>query len=136
MRAGKLDRLIDIQRGAETQSPSGASVFTWSNLVARWPAGLERRRDPIETAQNLQVMASDQVEFRIRYSSEVADLSPLDRIIYPALTPPATDPEPRDIYNIISVSEIGRREGLRIVAWCHADATAAAASLAATTAGT
>lgn len=135
MRAGKLDRLIDIQRGTETQSASGAQTFTWSNLVGRWPASVERRRDPLETAQTLQVMASDQVEFRIRYSSEVSDLSPLDRIIYPALTPPA-QPQPRDIYNIISVSEIGRREGLRIVAWCHADATAAAASLAATTAGT
>lgn len=135
MRAGKLDRLIDIQRGTATSSPSGAQVFTWNNLVSRWPAGLERRRDPIETAQNLQVMASDQVEFRIRYSSEVADLSPIDRIIYPALTPPA-DPAPREIYNIISVSEIGRREGLRIVAWCHADASASAASLAATVAET
>lgn len=135
MRAGKLDRFIDIQRGTETQSPSGASTFTWSNLVARWPASIERRRDPMETAQNLQVMASDQVEFRIRYSSEVDDLSPLDRIIYPAVTAPA-QAKPNEIYNIISVSEIGRREGLRVVAWCHADATAAAASLAATTAGT
>ena len=122
MYAGRMDRFIDIQRAQQTQSPSGAPTTTWVNLVARRPASLERRRDPIEVAGNLQVMASDQVEFRVRYATAIKDLTPKDRIIYPAVTAPA-QPGAAQIFNIIAVSEIGRREGLRIVAWCHADAS-------------
>jgi len=122
MYAGRLDRFIDIQRAQQTQSPSGAPVTTWVNLATRRPASLERRRDPIEVAGNQQVMASDQVEFRVRYAGAIAGLTPKDRVIYPAVTAPA-QPGATQIFNIIAVSEIGRREGLRIIAWCKPDAS-------------
>lgn len=124
MRAGRLDRFIDIQRATVTLSTTGEPVSAWTNLATRRPASLERRRDPIETVGNVQVMASDQVEFRVRYASDISDLTPKDRIIYPApdITSPETPPAANEIYNIVAVTEIGRREGLRIVAWCHADA--------------
>lgn len=123
MYAGRMDRFIDIQRAQQTQSPSGAPVTTWINLATRRPASLERRRDPIEVAGNAQVMASDQVEFRVRYASALVGLTPKDRVIYPAVKAPATQPAAYEIFNIIAVSEIGRREGLRIIAWCKPDAS-------------
>lgn len=122
MYAGRLDRFIDIQRAQQTQSPSGAPVTTWVNLATRRPASLERRRDPVELTGGQQIMAADQVEFKIRYASALAALTAKDRIIYPAVTPPATQPGEAQIFNIISVTEIGRREGLKLVAWAHADA--------------
>lgn len=61
-----------------------------------------------------QFVARQQTEFRIRYSLAVADLNPLDRIVYPA----STDSPPSDdvVFDIIEVSELGRREGLKIIA--------------------
>jgi hypothetical protein len=66
-----------------------------------------------------QFVAKQQVEFRIRYSSTVADVNPLDRIIYPpdegspSDSPMAAESQ---IFDIIEVSQIGRREGLKIIA--------------------
>lgn len=122
MRSGSLDRRVTIQRKTETASDSGEPVETWENLVLRrsasmWPVrGDERFGAP-------QEVASDQIEFRIRYSSDVADLSPLDRIIYPALD---ADEDPDDaptryIHDVLLVQEIGRREGFKIITLRRAD---------------
>ena len=65
-----------------------------------------------------------QVEFRVRYSSAISDLTPLDRILYPA---PAEGDEGdvvgNLIFNVVAVHEIGRREGLSIITTRHADWT-------------
>ena len=62
-------------------------------------------------------MAREQVEFRVRYGSSVTALSPLDRVIYPApVDPDEQAPPEHDIYDIMAVHEIGRREGFRILA--------------------
>lgn len=122
MRAGRLDRLIDIQRATVTQSDSGEEISSWQNIATRRHAalmpvqGYERFSDP-------QIVAQGQVEFRIRLSSDVADVNPKDRIIYPAIDPtsPETLPDETRIYNILSAEEIGRREGLRIIAKRFAD---------------
>lgn len=65
-----------------------------------------------------QLAAKEQVEFRIRWGAAVADVSPLDRIIYPAVEPgsPAEEIDEARLYDILAVHEIGRRDGLRIVA--------------------
>lgn len=117
MRAGRLDRLIDIQRSTASASDSGEQVVTWSNIVSRRAAGIA----PIQGSERFitpQVSAMDQLEFRIRLFSDVANLTARDRIIYPAMaasSPPGT-PAEGQIYNILSINEIGRREGLRIIA--------------------
>jgi head-tail adaptor len=117
MRAGTLDRRITIQRKSDTPSTDGHPVETWSNLVARrWASvmptgGDERFTDP-------QYAAKEQTTFHIRWSQDVADLSPLDRIVYPA-----TDgtPAPNTVYDILAVHELGRRETLQIVTFRRAD---------------
>lgn len=117
MKAGTFDRLITLQRKSVTQSASGAPSETWTTLVAkRWASvkpvrGSERFSEP-------QIAARQQVEFRIRWSENVADLSSQDRIIYPATT---STPSGSDVYDIIEVNEIGRREGLQIIAVRQAD---------------
>lgn len=115
MQGGRLDRRIDIETFTATQLPSGQQVESWSKLVSRRAASVT----PVGGGERFtadQFVARQQVEFRIRYSSVVANVSPLDRIIYPASTDaesPSLEPQ---IYDIIEVSEIGRREGLRIIA--------------------
>lgn len=123
MRAGRLDRRITIQRKTLAQSTSGQEVELWNTLVARrWAnvspvSGDERFSAP-------QYAAKEQVVFSIRWSGEVADLSPLDRIIYPAIDTTVV-PQPeiahRHIYDVVAVHEIGRREGLRVVTFRRAD---------------
>jgi head-tail adaptor len=117
MRAGKLDRFITIQRMTSSQSDSGAVIETWSDLVARRPASYAPVRGEERVAVGTQVAASAQVDFRIRYFVDVADLGPLDRVIYPA--PSADSPgdfTSSEVYDILAVQEIGRRKELQIIA--------------------
>lgn len=128
MQAGRLDRLITIQRNASTAGEDGQPVESWSVVgTARRPASMRPvRGDERFTAP--QYVASEQVEFRVRYADTVAELTPLDRIVYPAFTSaesdsPPTDIETRRIYDVLAVHEIGRREGLQIITARRADVT-------------
>lgn len=129
MQAGKLDRLITIQRNTPTQSASGAQVDSWANLGAlRRPADVLPVRGD-ERFGGDQFVAKEQIEFRVRYSTSIADLSPLDRVIYPALTTqeindsPQPDVAERRIHDVLAVHELGRREGLRIITARRVDVT-------------
>jgi head-tail adaptor len=124
LRAGRLDRLITIQRKTLTSSDSGDVVETWTTLIERRAAGYRPLKGE-ERFNAAQVIGTEQVEFRIRYSSNVADLSQRDRIVYPALADesPEDVPVERDIFDILAVHEIGRREGLLIITQRRADAT-------------
>jgi head-tail adaptor len=124
MRAGRIDRIITIQRKSVTYSSSGEPQETWAVLVERWWASIAAVSGD-ERFTGEQWVAKEQTEFRIRWSTVVADLSPLDRIIYPA---PASgdmfEPPTRSIYNVMSVQEIGRMEVLQILAARRADVPA------------
>lgn len=119
MAAGKLDRKITIQRKTSVQLDSGEPVDTWANLAVRrsasmWPfKGDEKFSAP-------ERVAYEQVEFRVRYSADVAALTPKDRVLYPALTEAqAADSgyeiPARSVHEILAVHEINRREGLKII---------------------
>lgn len=119
MQAGKLDRKITIQRKSVTSSDSGEPVETWANLAVRRSASMWPFR-ATEAFAAPEKTAYEQIEFRVRYSSDVAALSPQDRIIYPALTEAQAadddyDIPERSIYDVLGVLEINRREGLRII---------------------
>jgi head-tail adaptor len=124
MRAGRLDRLITIQRKTVTSTDSGDVVETWNTLIDRRHAGYRPLKGE-ERFTGEQVIGTEQVEFRIRYSANVADLSQRDRIVHPALSEdsPEDVPEERNIHDILAVNEIGRREGLLIITQRRADAT-------------
>ena len=119
MRAGTLDRFLTIQRKSVAQSASGEEVVTWGVLVQRRLCSVSPTRGD-ERFTDPQYAAKQTTEFRIRYSDAVADLTPQDRIVYPAIgdgeEAPATS-----IYDVLAVHELGRRETLQILAFRRAD---------------
>jgi len=119
MRAGRLDRRIDLQRFTVTQLASGEPVETWANIASGLAASYGPTRGD-ERFQDPQYSATEQVEFRVRWSERLADLNPKDRIIYPALLGEDTITAGR-VYDILAVHELGRREGLRIMTVRKAD---------------
>lgn len=110
MRAGTLDRKISIERRTDTRDDHGQPIPTWTRIgLTRWSSVA-----PVQGSESFvsdQFVARQQTEFVVRYSSDLASLSPLDRVIYPVTTTPADS----EIYDIVAVHEIGRRQGLRIV---------------------
>lgn len=121
MRAGTLDRLIDIQQKTTTMSDTGVPVETWETFVSRRAASYRPLRGD-ERYSGPGISATEQVEFKIRFTGNVCDLTPLHRIVYPAPTEPG-DPVPSSrIYNIVAVNELGRREALQIIAERRPDA--------------
>jgi hypothetical protein len=68
-------------------------------------------------------IAEEQVEFRIHSSNDVAAMSPLWRIINPALEEGSPEPVPdgHTVYDIAAVHKIGRRD-LQIIAIRRPDA--------------
>lgn len=98
MRAGKLDRLITIERQAETVAPSGAVTSSWAPLASARAELVQQTADeflagPGEAEERTLV-------FRIRWR---AGLSTADRVIF--------EGQPYDVKQIV---EIGRRRGLEL----------------------
>jgi SPP1 family predicted phage head-tail adaptor len=124
MNAGKLDRRIDIQRLTSGQSESGAPTEEWENIAERLAAAYYPVRGDEKNAAP-QFVASQQVDFNIRWTAALSSLTPKDRIIYPAINEdisPADEITEDRIYDIVEVSEIGRRGGLKIRTARRADA--------------
>lgn len=117
MRSGRMDRLITIQAKTEGQSGSGEIVETWIVHDLRRRAWMRPLKGD-ETYSNPQEVAVEQVEFGIRRSGNVASLNPeAYRIVYPAFEQDGNDDDvTRYVYDILAVHEIGRGEGLRIIA--------------------
>lgn len=108
---GNLDVMVTVQRKTVGESNSGEPIEAWADLSSRWASikpmtGTERL-----SGENL--VAKEQVEFRLRWAEVISDLSPQDRIIYPRTASP-TD---KEIYNIVQASEIGRREAFLVLAY-------------------
>lgn len=114
MRAGTLDRRIELQRKTNSWSSTGQPIEAWGALVQRWAEVKPLSGDERNAAQ--QWIAREQVKFTIRWSPEVANFSPLDRVVFPA-TDSSVSPVPsRSIYDVIAVNEEGRQEGMAILA--------------------
>ena len=115
MNAGKMDRRVQLLRGGalvhngiqRVQGPDFLIAEVWAQFSPG--RGSERR-----------AMAEDQadapVTWRIRYSAAVADLNPRDRL-QEMRAGVAFGP----VFDIKSVVELGRREGLEIVAIARTD---------------
>lgn len=114
--AGNMNRRITIQRKSTVTDSAGQQVETWTDLAFKRAAGWKPTRGSERFASN-QYAAREQATFHIHYSANVADLNPLDRIIYPASDTP-DDPAPpgQTVYDVLAVLETGYREGLDIQA--------------------
>lgn len=114
VRSARLDRQITLQRFTTTLSDLGEPIETWNTLATR-----RAEYVPMQGTERYggeQWIAKEQVEFRVRWDETIADLSPLDRVIYPPGEPTA-----RNTYDVMGVLEVGRHDHFRIMAARRSD---------------
>ena len=110
MQAGKLDRRISIERRTDTRDEVGQPIPDWERIgTARWARYFPVSGDERFTSD--QFIARQQIEWTVRWATDLAEVNPLDRIVYPVTTTPTNS----EIYDIIAVHEVGRRQGLKII---------------------
>ena len=100
MRAGRLDRRVTIQTRTLTRNSYGEQVETWADDDTVWGERFDLRGREFFAAR--QVSADVTTRFRLRYRT---GLTVLHRLVCDGVT-----------YDIHQVSEIGRRQGLEILA--------------------
>ena len=111
MKAREMDRRITLQRKAVAQDGFGEPIETWSDLATVWAQKVESARMAREAPDAGEARAAlTRRTFRIRWDSSVSDVNPKDRIVFEGRT-----------YDILGVSELGRREGFSIEAVARAD---------------
>lgn len=105
--AGRMDRRITFQTFTESQDGAGEPVKTWANLATNptvWaevlPLALTMRSGGEEIFEADQVLAQAEARFRIRYRS---DITTEMRVVHAS-----------ENFDILSVAEIGRKEGVDI----------------------
>ncbi|MDQ0347864.1 phage head closure protein [Ancylobacter vacuolatus] len=98
MRAGALDRVIDIQRSTESVNGLGQVVTGWSTI-----ATMRAQKVEASTAEFMRAFGASTetaIVFRIRFLDGV---TLADRVSYEGAA-----------FNLIEVKEIGRRKGLEL----------------------
>ena len=105
MRAGRLDRIILIQRKTTSADSFGEPIETWATVATVWAEMVPVRGQ--ERYAAMQQIAEIDTVFRIRYR---AGITPLDRISYNSR-----------LYDIKHVLEIGRFEGLELMTRTRAE---------------
>lgn len=99
--SGRMNRRATIQRATVTRNSFNEEVETWGTLASVW---IDRRDvSAAESFRAQEVGAQIGTRFTIRYSSDVADLNPRDRLTYGGLT-----------YQITGVREKQRNRWLEV----------------------
>jgi len=100
MRAGELDRQIVIEKAVETQSATGAPIEVWSEFATVWAGRRDIRAREFFGAQAVQSKVT--AVFRIYWRGDLT-----------------TDMRVNDggaLFDIAGLAELGRRDGLEIMA--------------------
>lgn len=109
MRSGRLDRRVTIQTLTTTRDAFGQPIETWAELATVWAQ--RENAGVVERFQANQRFASAEVVFRIRWYPWAEGIDPkTNRAAFEGRT-----------YNILGTEEIGRKEGLHIVAVARTD---------------
>jgi SPP1 family predicted phage head-tail adaptor len=98
MRAGKLDRVITIQRYTETVNEYGTPEFTWSDVATMRAQLVQASTD--EYIRGYGAADVTVIIFRIRW---LDGITTANRIVYDSAD-----------FNIKETKEIGRRKGLEL----------------------
>lgn len=106
LRAGTLDRRITLMSAGIVRNEGGDDVDGFVPLATVWAS--VRPAPGVERLASAQSAAEAPTVFRIRWSPAVADFSPSGVIEYPVGSGRRFD--------VKSVVEIGRRDGLEIAA--------------------
>lgn len=112
MDAGRLDRRVTLQRATTAADAYGERVQTWADLATVWAEKIESgrlvAREQADAGEARVALARR--KFRIRWSETVAVIDASDRLLFEG-----------DAYDILGVTELGRREGLEIECTARAD---------------
>lgn len=100
MRAGKMDRLITIERLTESRDSQGSVLKTWSKWRDVWAEVFPVQGN--EALSFTQFKASEMIQVTSRY---VDGLDPADRISYGG-----------KYWNIKYIRELGRERGTQVIA--------------------
>lgn len=101
MKAGRMDRRVDLQhRALAAPNVHGEQVPSWTTYATVWAERLEGGGREAFIAQT--TYASTDVRFRIRHRTDVVLT---DRVVFDSKN-----------FDVVGVSEIGRREGLELFA--------------------
>lgn len=103
-----MDRRVTLQRFTETRDEFNEPVKGWSLLASR-AASYEPLRDG-ERFRAGETAANASARFVIRWSSDVSDLTPKDRLLFNGV-----------VHELIHVKEVGRREALELTTAARAD---------------
>lgn len=99
MNIGKLDRRIVVQKRTTTVDTFGQRVETWDTRLNTWAAKRDEfANERVEAGQVVEVVRT---VWTMRYNSSI---SPTDRIQYEG-----------EVFDILGLMEVGRREGLRVM---------------------
>lgn len=100
LKAGAMDRRIVVEKPTITQDALGGRVEAWQEVCQTWaeivPQSVRARYDGAVESSERKVI------FRVRY---ISDIKETQRVRYEDKT-----------YQIIGLQELGRREGLEILA--------------------
>jgi len=99
MRAGKLDREVTLQKRSASQDAFGAPVETWSTLATVWAEVREERGREFFSGGTA---SEEKRSFFIRWMNGITSK---DRVLYNGIA-----------HDIRSIREIGRQDGLEILA--------------------
>lgn len=100
MRSGELDRRITLETPAAAQDTFGEAISTWTPFATVWAKYLPLKGKEQLDAQGVD--AQQEARFHIRYRPNVTTLM---RFTFDG-----------NVYGIEAVTEIGRREGLELLA--------------------
>ena len=101
MRAGRLDRRVQLSTRSVVRGPTGEAVEQWSPPRERWAEvtllGASERR------QSEQMLATRTATFRLRWERDLVGAQ--SRLVYDGY-----------VWDVRGVKELGRREGLELMA--------------------
>ncbi|MDB5659559.1 MAG: phage head-tail adaptor, putative, family [Cypionkella sp.] len=99
MEAGKLDRIITVQRGVETVLPGRVPTIAWTNLLTVRAEVREQNADEIATG--FGQAEAETLIFVVRWHP--TPITTGDRILFQGRT-----------YDLKAITEIGRRDGWKL----------------------
>lgn len=103
MQAGSLDRRITLQRLVEDRDETGGRSPRWEIIATVWAS--YRPLSAKEQIVGAERTAKADVEFKIRWSTQVRTLAPKDQVVWGDRC-----------FDIFQVFEEGRQEGIVIKA--------------------
>ena len=112
MTAGKFNRRIALQRSTVVRNVRNEPITTFANIATVWAERMDVSSGESYRAQEVGSQLTSR--FRIRYSTQVADLNPNDRLVYL-----------NQVYNITGVREVKMNRILEIDAVVRNDDPAA-----------